>query len=92
MFRGSVGFNKTLDFVVEPNLPDQLILEAPNTSTVSRTLLQAMGGLERLRQLVGQHHLGGTIDTPEYQFQVSVNQAIDQLVPSGLERLLDSLR
>lgn len=84
LIHGSVGLDKTLDLTIEPELPAQLVVEAPNTSTVSRTIVKVMGGAERLRRMVGRHHLGGTIDKPQYKFEFNL--------PSGLEQLLESVR
>ena len=89
---GSVGLDQTLDVSVEPDLSEQLVLEAPNTSTVARTFLKTLGGLERLRRLVGRHHLGGTLDNPQYKFEFTPEQLLSQVLPGGLERLLESLR
>jgi len=90
--RGSVGLDKTLDLTVEPELSEQLVLQAPNTSTIAGTILKTVGGLERLRRLVGRHHLGGTIDNPKYQFAFTLDQLLNQLLPSGLQQLFESLR
>jgi len=90
--RGSVGLDATLDLTVEPELPEQLVLQAPNTSTLSTTILKVVGGAERLRRLVGRHHLGGTIDHPQYTFEFSLDQLLNQLFPSGLGQILESVR
>jgi len=92
LVRGSVGLDKTLDLTVEPELSEQLVLQAPKTSTIAGTILKTVGGLERLRRLVGRHHLGGTIDNPQYQFEFTLDQLLNQLLPSGLQQLLESLR
>jgi len=89
--RGSVGFDKTLDLTVEPELSEQLVLQSPTTATPANTILKTVGGLERLRRLVGRHHLGGTIDKPDYKFEFSLDQILTQLLPTGLQNLLDSL-
>ncbi len=80
--RGSVGLDKTLDLTIEPELSDQLVLEAPSTSTLSGALLKAMGGLERLRGIVGRHRIVGTLDKPEYKFEVSLDQLLNQTFPT----------
>ncbi len=85
--RGSVGWDNTLDLTVEPELSEQLILHAPRTSAISGTILQALGGLERLRRLVGRHHLGGTTDKPEYKFEFSLDQLFNQTLPTAIEQL-----
>ncbi len=92
LIHGSVGLDKTLDLTIEPDLPAQLVMEAPNTSTVSRTIVKVMGGAERLRRMVGRHHLGGTIDKPQYKFEFDLDQLLNQLFPSGLGQLLNSVR
>ena len=79
--RGSVGLDNTLDLTVEPELSEQLVLESSTTSTLSSTVLQAMGGLERLRRMIGRHHIGGTLDKPDYKFEVSLDQLLNQLIP-----------
>lgn len=92
LIRGSVGLDKTLDLTVEPNLPEQLVLEAPNTSSLSRTILRVVGGAERMRQMVGRHHVGGSIDRPEYKFEFSLDQLLNQVLPAGLGQFLESVR
>lgn len=89
---GSIGLDKTLDLTVEPELSDQLVLQSPGTTSVAGTMLKTVGGLERLRRMVGRHHVGGTLDDPHYQFQFSLDQLLSQSLPSGLGQLLDSLR
>lgn len=92
MIRGSVGLDKTLDLTVEPNLPEQLVLEAPNTSSLSRTILRVVGGAERMRQAVGRHHVGGTIEKPEYKFEFNLEQLLNQVLPAGFGQLLEGVR
>ena len=84
LIHGSVGLDTTLDLTIEPDLPAQLVVEAPDTSTVSRTIVKVMGGAERLRRMVGRHHLGGTIEKPQYKFEFNL--------PSGVGQLLESVR
>ncbi|MBI4323142.1 MAG: hypothetical protein HY596_02575 [Candidatus Omnitrophica bacterium] len=72
LIHGSVGLDKTLDLTIEPDLPAQLVVEAPNTSTVGRTIVKVMGGAERLRRMVGRHHLGGTLEKPQYKFEFNL--------------------
>ncbi len=90
--RGSVGLDKTLDLTIEPELSDQLVLQSPSTASAAGALLKVVGGLERVRRTVGQHHVGGTLDNPQYKFQFSLDQLLNKSLPSGLGRLLDSLR
>jgi len=90
--RGSIGLDKTLDLTVEPDLSEQLVLRAPNTSAFSSALLKTVGGLERLRRLVGRHRLTGTIEKPQYKFEFSLDQLFNQTIPSGLQQLFDALR
>jgi hypothetical protein len=87
--RGSVGLDKTLDLVVEPDLSEQLLVQA---TTLSGALLKVVGGLERIRQLVGRHRLLGTIDKPEYKFEFSLDQLLNQLLSSGFQQLLPPTR
>lgn len=92
---GSVGLDQTLDLVVEPELSEGIVLEAPTTSTLARTVLKAAGGLERLRQLVGRHRLTGTLKEPQYRFEVTSQDLLKQLAPGPgdiLQGLFDSLR
>ncbi len=93
--KGSVGLDRTLDFVIEPELSEQVVLQAPTTSTLARAVLQAAGQLERLRRLIGRHRLKGTLDKPEYRFQFSTQEIFKQLAPAPanfLEQLLDVVR
>lgn len=90
--RGSVGLDKTLDLVVEPELSEQLMLQAPTMSALSATILKVVGGMERIRSLVGRHRVIGTIDKPEYTFEFSLDQLLQQTLPTQLDRLLDAIR
>ena len=91
-FRGSVGLDHTLDLIVEPELPEQLVLQAPNTSALGTAILKLVGGAEQLKRLVGRHHLGGTIDHPQYTFELRLDQLLNSLLSSGFGQLLDSVR
>ena len=93
--KGSVGLDRTLDFVIEPELSEGLVLEAPTTSTLARTVLQAAGQLERLRQLIGRHRLSGTLNEPVYRFEFSTREIFKQPAPTPadlLQSLLDVVR
>ena len=93
--RGSIGLDQTLDLVIEPELSEGIVLEAPTTSTLARTVLQAAGGLERLRRLVGRHRLTGTLKEPQYRFEMTSQDLLKQLAPGPgdfLQGLFDSLR
>ncbi len=86
--RGSIGLDNTLDLTIEPELSEGIVLQAPQVSTVPSTFLKALGGLERLRRLVGRHHLGGTIEKPEYKFEFSLEQLFGRTLPAALEQFL----
>ena len=86
--RGSVGLDHTLDLTIEPELSEQIVLQTPQASTLSSAILKALGGLERLRRLVGRHHLGGTFEKPEYKFEFSLEQLFSSTLPTVLEQLL----
>ena len=75
--RGSVGLDRTLDFMIEPEFSEQLALQSP-----------ILGGLTRVSKLVSRHHLGGTIDKPEYKFEVTIQELLNQAIPFGLNQLL----
>ncbi len=93
--RGSVGLDHTLDFVVEPELSESTVLQAPTTSTLARTVLQAAKRFERLRRLVGRHRLTGTLDKPQYRFEFSMQDVFKQLTPGPadlIEGLLNSVQ
>ena len=93
--KGSVGFDRTLDFVIEPELSEGVMLEAPTTATLARTVLKAAGQLERLRRLIGRHRLTGTLDKPEYRFEITTQDLFKQLAPSPvdiLQSLFDAVR
>lgn len=92
---GSVGFDRTLDFVIEPELSEGTILEAPTTSTIASTVLKAAGHLERFRRLIGRHRLTGTLDNPEYRFEFTTQDILKQLAPGPIDllhNLLDAIR
>ncbi len=86
---GSVGLDQTLDFIVEPELSEGLLLDAPTISGFAGTVLRAAGQLERLRQLVGRHRLTGTIKNPEYHFEFSMQEIIKQLAPGPVGFIQD---
>ncbi|MBI4004266.1 MAG: hypothetical protein HY353_04520 [Candidatus Omnitrophica bacterium] len=93
--RGSVGLDQTLDFVIEPELSEGIVLESPTTSTLASTILKAAGQLERLRQLIGRHRLTGTLKNPDYRFEYGTGEVIKQVAPGPTELLqgiLKSLR
>ena len=93
--RGSVGLDQTLDFVVEPELSEGVLLHAPTTATLAGTVLKAAGQLDRLRRLIGRHRLTGTLTDPEFRFEFSTQELFRQLAPSPadfLQNLLDRVR
>ena len=93
--RGSIGLDRTLDLVIEPEFSEGIVLEAPTTSTVARTVLKAAGQFERFRQLIGRHRLTGTIQNPQFRFELTIQETLKQLAPGPadlLEGILKSLR
>lgn len=93
--KGSVGLDGTLDFVIEPEFSEGMILQAPTTSTLASTILKAADRLERLRRLVGRHRLTGTLKNPDYRFELSTQEIFKQLAPVPgdlLENLFDAVR
>lgn len=93
--KGSVGLDQTLDFIIEPELSEGVLLQAPTTSSIATTVLKAAGQLERLRRLIGRHHLTGTLTKPEYHFELSAQDVFKQLIPAPadlLHNLLDAVR
>ncbi len=94
---GSVGLDGTLDFLVEPELSEQLILEAPNTRTLASSVLKTAGTIEKMRRVVGRHRLTGTIQQPDYKFEFSFEELFKNLGPApgqlieGLQGAIDSL-
>ena len=92
---GSVGLDRTLNFVIEPEFTEQLMLEAPNTSSLASIALRAAGQLDRFRRLIGRHRLTGTLQEPDYRFEFSPSEAVRQVAPAPadfLQGVLDSLR
>ena len=90
--QGSVGFDQTLDLTVEPELSEQLMLKAPNVSALGGTLVRMVGRVEQLRSFVGRHHIGGTLDKPEYRFEFNLDQLLNRVLPSGIGDLLQPTR
>ena len=93
--RGSVGFDETLDFIIEPELSETALLQAPTTSTLARTVLKAAGQLDRLRRLIGRHRLTGTLKQPIHRFEFSTQEILRQLAPGPstlLQNLFDAVR
>lgn len=87
---GSVGLDQTLDLVIEPELSEGMLLQAPSTASIANTVLQAANRLEKFRRLVGRHRLTGTLKQPQYRFEFSLQDVLRQLAP-GPEDLLQGL-
>jgi hypothetical protein len=93
--RGSVGFDQTLDFVIEPELSEGVVLQAPTTASLAGTVLKAAGQLERLRRLIGRHRLTGTLKEPVYRFEFGTQDVFRQLAPAPtdlLQNIFDAVR
>jgi len=93
--RGSVGLDQTLDFVIEPELSEGIVLQSPTTSTLATAVLKAAGQLERLRRLIGRHRLTGTLNKPEYKFEYGTGEVLKQIAPAPsdlLQGILKSLQ
>ncbi|MBI3009648.1 MAG: hypothetical protein HYY57_01525 [Candidatus Omnitrophica bacterium] len=88
--KGSVGLDGTLDLIVEPELSERTVLEAPATSPLASTILRAAGQLERLRRFLGRHRLTGTLNEPQYRFEFTTQELFKQLAP-GSEDFLGGL-
>ncbi len=93
---GSVGFDQTLDFVIEPELSEGALLQGSATGTLAGTILQSAGKLDRFRRLVGRHRLTGTLKDPDYHFEFSLQEVFRQLAPADpgelFQNLLDVIR
>lgn len=92
---GSVGFDQTVDFVIEPELSEGVVLEAPTTSAFARAILKTAGQFDRLRRLIGRHRLTGTLTHPDYRFEFGTQDILKQVAPASvdlLHNLLDSIR
>ena len=99
--KGSVGLDQTLDFVIDPEFSEAVMLEAPTTSTIANTILKTAGGLDRIRRLFGHHRLVGTLNKPEYRFELGPQEALKQVVPApaniiqhglqGIQGILDAV-
>ena len=93
--KGSVGFDQTLDFVIEPELSEGVVLQAPTTASLAGTVLKAAGQLERLRRLIGRHRLTGTLKEPVYRFEFGTQDVLKQLAPGPtdiLQNIFDAVR
>jgi hypothetical protein len=44
--------------------------------------MKALGGIERLRRTIGRHRIVGTLEKPDYKFEVSLDQLLNQFLPS----------
>jgi len=92
---GSVGFDQTLDFIIEPELSEVTVLQAPTTSSLASAVLKAAGQFDRLRRLTGRHRLTGTLKNPEYRFEFSMQEIFRQLAPGPvdfLQNIFDAVR
>jgi hypothetical protein len=93
--KGSVGFDQTLDFVIEPELSEGIVLQSPSTSSLASTVLKAAGQLERLRRVIGRHRLTGTLKEPQYRFELSTQEVLKSIAPGPadfLQNLFDAVR
>lgn len=96
--RGSLGLDGSLDFIIEPEFSEAILLQAPSTSTLASTILKAAGQLDRARRLVGRHRLTGSLKKPTYRFELSLQETLKQLAPrpadliQGLQGILDAVR
>ncbi len=91
---GSVGLDQTLDLVIEPELSEGMLLQAPSTASIANTVLHAANRLEKFRRLVGRHRLTGTLKQPQYRFEFSLQDVLRQLAPAPedlLQGLLNTL-
>jgi hypothetical protein len=92
---GSVGLDGSLDVVIEPEFSEALLLASPATSTLSSTVLQTAGRLDRFRRLLGRHRLTGTLKEPDYRFELSLQELLRQFAPTPtdlLHRVLEGVR
>jgi len=93
--KGSVGLDQTVDFIIEPELSEGAVLQAPSTSSLASTVFKAAGQLERFRRLIGRHHLTGTLKTPQYHFELTTQEILKQLAPAPadfLQGIFDAVR
>lgn len=88
---GSVGLDQTLDLVIDPELSEASLLQAPTTSSITGVVLKAIGKLETLRRLVGRHRLTGTIKQPNYRFEVGQQEMLKEVNPSNPAGLLQDI-
>ena len=88
---GHVGLDGRLDLIIEPELSEGVLAEAPALSTLAGTVLKAAGQLERLRRLIGRHHVTGTIRDPAYRFEFTTQEIFKQLAPGTAGGLLQQL-
>lgn len=89
--KGSVGLDQTLDFIIDPELSEAAILQAPTTSSLAGMVLKAAGKLETLRRLVGRHRLTGTIKNPNYRFEVGRQELLNEVDPTNKAGLLQDI-
>ena len=89
--KGRVGFDRTLDFVIEPEFTEGTILEAPSTASHAQAILKAAGQLERFRRFVGRHRITGTIEDPQHRFETTLPGTLRQPVDL-IDGLLDIFR
>jgi len=89
---GSVGFDQTVDFVIQPELSEGVVLEAPTTSALARAVLKTAGQLDRLRRLIGRHRLTGTLAHPDYRFEFGTQETLQQIAPAPVDLLRDLLK
>ena len=54
--KGSVGFDRTLDFVIEPELSEHMLADAASATTLASNILKAAGWFERAKRLIHQQN------------------------------------
>ena len=89
--KGTVGLDRTVDFVIEPELSEGVLNQSPTTSALASTVLKAAGGLDRLRRLIGRHRLTGTLDNPEYRFEFTTQELLKQFLGPSPGDLLQNI-
>lgn len=90
--KGSAGLDQTLDFVVEPELSEEALLEAPGGSAIASAILKVANEINRVRRLFGSYRLTGTIKEPKYRFEPGAPQILKEVAPAPASLLEQSIR
>lgn len=86
--QGWVGLDQRVDLLVEPQIPPDLLQNAPNIPPALRSLARVVVAVGDLKRLIGRQRVTGTLKQPVSRFEFSLDELLRQLPLQGLQQLL----